>query len=174
MQRLAAVGIDMTAVGRTLEDNGIASFDKAYQDILRTLAATTRPDARTERSQDASRPAPEPLVDRSDPPPRRETPASLSLSSAVMFVTTWSDRPRSMRNCWLEHRGPRFDAALLPALIGFQLYLRGRGHVRCAAAATSVCSTSCGLRRRDDLDRCERVLRNQSDHVVRSARDGSP
>ncbi|TCC07199.1 transaldolase [Kribbella soli] len=37
MERLAAVGIDMTAVGRTLEDNGIASFNKAYQDVLANL-----------------------------------------------------------------------------------------------------------------------------------------
>lgn len=37
MGRLAAVGIDMTAVGRTLEDNGIASFNKAYQDVLANL-----------------------------------------------------------------------------------------------------------------------------------------
>ncbi len=37
MQRLAAVGVDMTAVGRTLEDNGIASFNKAYQDVLANL-----------------------------------------------------------------------------------------------------------------------------------------
>jgi transaldolase len=37
MLRLAAVGIDMTAVGRALEDNGIASFDKAYQDVLANL-----------------------------------------------------------------------------------------------------------------------------------------
>jgi transaldolase len=37
MLRLAAVGIDMTAVGRTLEDNGIASFDKAYQGVLTNL-----------------------------------------------------------------------------------------------------------------------------------------
>ncbi|WTK91964.1 hypothetical protein OG558_24455 [Kribbella sp. NBC_01510] len=37
MERLAAVGIDMTAVGRTLEENGIASFEKAYQDVLAKL-----------------------------------------------------------------------------------------------------------------------------------------
>ena len=55
MQSLAAVGIDMDAVGLTLEDNGIENFDKAYHDILQTLAATTRPDARTKGRQDASR-----------------------------------------------------------------------------------------------------------------------
>lgn len=37
MQQLAAVGVDMTAVGHTLEDNGIASFNKAYQDVLANL-----------------------------------------------------------------------------------------------------------------------------------------
>ncbi|TDW84313.1 transaldolase [Kribbella pratensis] len=37
MQRLTAVGVDMTAVGHTLEDNGIASFNKAYQDVLANL-----------------------------------------------------------------------------------------------------------------------------------------
>lgn len=38
MLRLVAVGVDLTAVGRRLEDNGIASFDKAYQDVLTSLA----------------------------------------------------------------------------------------------------------------------------------------
>jgi transaldolase len=42
MLRLAAVGIDMTAVGRTLEDNGIANFDKAYHEVLANLAATAQ------------------------------------------------------------------------------------------------------------------------------------
>ena len=37
VQRLTAVGVDMTAVGHTLEDNGIASFNKAYQDVLANL-----------------------------------------------------------------------------------------------------------------------------------------
>jgi transaldolase len=60
MQRLAAVGIDMTAVGRTLEDNGIASFDKAYQQVLANLthlAAAPRTPSRTSEkgSPDASR-----------------------------------------------------------------------------------------------------------------------
>ncbi|TCN32916.1 transaldolase [Kribbella orskensis] len=45
MLRLAAVGVDMTAVGRTLEDNGIASFNKAYHDVLANLAATKQPPA---------------------------------------------------------------------------------------------------------------------------------
>ena len=50
MLRLAAAGVDMTAVGRTLEDNGIASFDKAYQDVLANLtnlAAAPRTPGRT-------------------------------------------------------------------------------------------------------------------------------
>lgn len=38
MLRLAKVGIDMTAVGCTLEDNGIASFNKAYHKVLANLA----------------------------------------------------------------------------------------------------------------------------------------
>jgi transaldolase len=42
MLRLAAVGIDMTAVGRALEDNGIASFDKAYHEVLANLAASAQ------------------------------------------------------------------------------------------------------------------------------------
>jgi transaldolase len=58
MQRLAAVGIDMTVVGRALEDNGIASFEKAYQDVLANLAAAPQTPGRTreEGSPDASRP----------------------------------------------------------------------------------------------------------------------
>ncbi|MEV6269441.1 transaldolase family protein [Kribbella sp. NPDC051936] len=45
MQRLAAAGIDMTAVGRTLEDNGIAGFEKAYRGVLADLTASTQPSA---------------------------------------------------------------------------------------------------------------------------------
>jgi len=41
IRRLAAAGIDMTAVGRTLEDNGIAAFEKAYRDALADLTAST-------------------------------------------------------------------------------------------------------------------------------------
>ena len=61
MLRLAAVGVDMTAVGRTLEDNGIAAFDKAYQDVLANLtnlAAAPQTPGRTreEGFSDAARP----------------------------------------------------------------------------------------------------------------------
>ena len=60
MLRLAAAGIDMAAVGRTLEDNGIASFDKAYQDVLADLtnlavAPQTPGQTSEEGSPDASR-----------------------------------------------------------------------------------------------------------------------
>jgi transaldolase len=57
MRRLAAVGIDMTAVGRTLEDAGIASFNKAYHDVLASLATTLRTPGHTREkaSPDASR-----------------------------------------------------------------------------------------------------------------------
>ena len=55
--QLAAVGIDMTAVGRTLEENGIAAFEKAYRDVLAdlTAAAGTSGIARAKGSKDASR-----------------------------------------------------------------------------------------------------------------------
>jgi transaldolase len=61
MLRLATVGIDMTAVGRTLEDNGIASFDMAYQGVLTNLtnltaAPQTPGHTREKGSPDASRP----------------------------------------------------------------------------------------------------------------------
>jgi transaldolase len=60
MLGLAAVGIDMTAVGRTLEDNGIAGFEKAYRDVhadLTNLAAVpqTPGHTREEGCPDASR-----------------------------------------------------------------------------------------------------------------------
>jgi transaldolase len=42
MQRLAALGIYMDVVGRTLDDNGIASFDEAYHHVLADLAATAQ------------------------------------------------------------------------------------------------------------------------------------
>jgi transaldolase len=56
MLRLATVGIDMTAVGRTLEDNGIASFDMAYHDVLANLAAITQTPGHT-RQRDAQHPS---------------------------------------------------------------------------------------------------------------------
>lgn len=47
MERLAAVGIDMTAVGRTLEENGIAGFEKAYHDVLAKLTEMAAAQRRT-------------------------------------------------------------------------------------------------------------------------------
>ncbi|MEU4392133.1 transaldolase [Kribbella sp. NPDC023855] len=41
LDRLAAAGVDMNAVGRTLEENGIATFEKAYQDVLTNLTDKT-------------------------------------------------------------------------------------------------------------------------------------
>jgi transaldolase len=38
MRRLAAVGVDMDDVGLTLEDQGVASFHKSYQEVLDALA----------------------------------------------------------------------------------------------------------------------------------------
>ncbi len=37
MSQLAAMGVDMDDVGRTLEENGIAAFDAAYDDVLARL-----------------------------------------------------------------------------------------------------------------------------------------
>lgn len=119
-------------------------------------------------------PAPEPSVDRGDPPPRAETPASLVLSSAVMFV---SDLERSAA-FYAELLGwsitiHGLDVALLACPDGFQLYLRRRGpralrssgHIGVQYLIWTAADEA-------DLDRCERVLRNQSGHVVRSAQDG--
>jgi transaldolase len=39
MRRLAAVGVDMDDVGRTLEDRGVAAFHESYQEVLEALAA---------------------------------------------------------------------------------------------------------------------------------------
>lgn len=39
MRRLAGIGIDMDDVGLALEDQGVAGFDKSFQDILARLAA---------------------------------------------------------------------------------------------------------------------------------------
>ncbi|MEU4602600.1 transaldolase [Kribbella sp. NPDC023972] len=41
MSRLAGLGIDMDDVGRTLEENGIAAFDAAYDDVLTGLFGLT-------------------------------------------------------------------------------------------------------------------------------------
>src|SRR4051794_702230 len=57
MLQLAAVGIDMNAVGRPLEDNGIASFEKAHRDVVAHLTASTLTagDTYTKGSKDAPR-----------------------------------------------------------------------------------------------------------------------
>ncbi|RZU16336.1 transaldolase [Kribbella rubisoli] len=55
MERLAVVGIDMTAVGRTLEENGIASFEKAYQDVLAKLTEMKAAQRRTAQRRTAPR-----------------------------------------------------------------------------------------------------------------------
>jgi transaldolase len=39
LERLEAIGVSMTDVGRTLEDEGVASFTKSFDDLLATLAA---------------------------------------------------------------------------------------------------------------------------------------
>jgi transaldolase len=38
MERLARVGVDMTDVGRTLEDEGVASFSKSFDELMGALA----------------------------------------------------------------------------------------------------------------------------------------
>ena len=38
MAALAAVGVDMADVGRTLENEGVASFTKSYDELLQVLA----------------------------------------------------------------------------------------------------------------------------------------
>ena len=42
MQRLAAAGVDMEDVGRTLEQEGVASFMKSFQEVLAALDAKAR------------------------------------------------------------------------------------------------------------------------------------
>jgi transaldolase len=37
MAALAAVGVDMTDVGRVLEDEGVASFAKSFDELIETL-----------------------------------------------------------------------------------------------------------------------------------------
>jgi transaldolase len=41
LQHLEAIGVSMTDVGRTLEDNGVASFTKSFDDLLATLEVRT-------------------------------------------------------------------------------------------------------------------------------------
>ena len=38
VSRLGALGIDLEEVAVTLEDEGVASFAKAFEDVLQTLA----------------------------------------------------------------------------------------------------------------------------------------
>ena len=37
LERIAAIGIDMVDVGRTLEDNGVADFHESFAGVLKTL-----------------------------------------------------------------------------------------------------------------------------------------
>ena len=37
LERIAAIGIDMVDVGRTLEDSGVAAFHESFAGILTTL-----------------------------------------------------------------------------------------------------------------------------------------
>ncbi|MET7280772.1 transaldolase [Kribbella sp. NPDC005582] len=60
MLRLADIGVDMTAVGRTLEESGIAKFDQAYRGVLADLtklaaAAPASGRTREDPSRDGSR-----------------------------------------------------------------------------------------------------------------------
>ena len=43
MASLAAIGIDMDEVGRTLEAEGVESFHSSFQHVLAGLAAKARP-----------------------------------------------------------------------------------------------------------------------------------
>ena len=42
MDRLAEVGVDMDDVGRTLEDQGVASFHQSFAHVLQALEAKAR------------------------------------------------------------------------------------------------------------------------------------
>jgi catechol 2,3-dioxygenase-like lactoylglutathione lyase family enzyme len=101
-------------------------------------------------------------------------PASLSLASAVMFV---SDLDRAVAFyaellAWTIAVHD-VDAALLTCSDGFQLYLRRRGprapHVLGHIGVQYLIWTAPS---ENDLDRCERVLRQQSGQVTRSTLDG--
>jgi transaldolase len=46
IRRLAAVGVDMDDVGRTLENQGIAGFHESFREVLAALAANTTHSAR--------------------------------------------------------------------------------------------------------------------------------
>ena len=107
-------------------------------------------------------------------PAAAEQPPGLSLTSAVMFV---SDLDRSVAFyaellAWTiaVHE---LDAALLACPDGGQLYLRrrgpraphGLGHIGVQYLIWTAPSES-------ELDRCERILRQQSSQVTRSTRDG--
>ena len=42
MEQLAGLGVDMDDVGRTLEDQGVASFHESFAHVLRALEAKPR------------------------------------------------------------------------------------------------------------------------------------
>ena len=116
---------------------------------------------------------PDPLVGQEDMAGAGE-PASLSLGTAVMFV---SDLDRSVAFyaellAWTiaVHT---VDAALLTSPDGSQLYLRrrgpraphGLGHIGVQYLIWTAASEN-------DLSRCERMLRRQPGQVTRSTPDG--
>jgi catechol 2,3-dioxygenase-like lactoylglutathione lyase family enzyme len=103
----------------------------------------------------------------------RGGPASLSLASAVMFVSDL-DRAAAFYTELLAwtiavHAS---DAALLTSPDGFQLYLRARGPRALRTDHIGVQYLIWTAPSESELGRCERVLRRQSGQVTRSTLDG--
>ncbi|WP_405065111.1 VOC family protein [Kribbella sp. NBC_01510] len=119
----------------------------------------------------AAEPGPRPGQEN---PAEAGRPGSLSLASAVMFVTELDRAVAFYTELLAWTIAVRdLDAALLTCPDGFQLYLRRRGpraphslgHIGVQYLIWTAPSQS-------ELDRCERVLRQQSAQVTRSTLDG--
>jgi hypothetical protein len=125
---------------------------------------------------DASAPAaaePDPLSGQ-DNLTRAGEPASLRLASAVMFVAE-VDRSAAFYAELLRWTVTVQDAdvALLVSPDGFQLYLRSRGpRAQRSIGHIGVQYNIWTAPDENDLDRCEQVLREQSDKVTRSTFEG--
>lgn len=113
-------------------------------------------------------------MDANDPTGTTEQRPRLRLASAVMFV---ADLARSVvfyqELLGLDVTVHGEDAALLASPEGYQLYLRSMGkRVKHPVGAIGIQYIVWTAESKEDLQRCEQVLKAQSPHVTSQTVDG--